>query len=234
MLKEAIVLAGGLGTRLRSEVQDLPKAMAPINGQPFLEYQLAFLARQGIQKVYLAVGYKSEAIVDHFGAKYRSISLEYVQEEEPLGTGGAVVQALVPTTTEAVLICNGDTMFSADLQAMYAFHMEKGADFTMALKYLEKFSRYGTVRQNTQHQIEGFEEKKYKENGWINGGIYILNKSTISTMDFPVKFSLESEFLEKKYKELSFYGFESNAYFLDIGVPSDYKKAQDDFKQFVT
>lgn len=232
MLKEAIVLAGGLGTRLRSEVQDLPKAMAPINGQPFLKYQLAFLAAQGVQKIYLAVGYKSEAIVDYFGAEYKTMSLEYVQEKEPLGTGGAVMQALRFTTTEDVLICNGDTMFSVDLQAMYAFHRERKADFTMALKYLEKFSRYGTVHQNAQHKIEGFEEKKYKENGWINGGIYILNKPTVSTINFPVKFSLESEFLEKKYTTLNFYGFESNAYFLDIGVPSDYKKAQDDFKQF--
>ena len=232
MLTEAIILAGGLGTRLRSEVQDLPKAMAPINDQPFLAYQLAYLAAQGIQKVYLAVGYKSEAIVDYFGHQYQSMALEYVVEETPLGTGGAVVQALAATQTNHVLIGNGDTMFEVDLKAMAAFHETNQANLTMALKYLEQFSRYGTVHKNEKNRIEGFEEKTYKEQGLINGGLYLLDKQCLEAYNFPEKFSLEKLFLEQEYPNLAFYGFESTGYFLDIGIPEDYKRAQEDFKQF--
>ncbi|MGB0883946.1 MAG: HAD-IIIA family hydrolase [Flavobacteriales bacterium] len=232
MLTEAIILAGGLGTRLRSKVKALPKSMAPINNIPFLAYQLGYLSRFGIKKVYLAVGYLSETIVDYFGNQFKDISLIYVHEDQPLGTGGAIVQSLKQTVTNQVLICNGDTMFDVDLNQYYNAFEQAGADFYMALKPMENFDRYGIVNINSEGKIIGFEEKKQTKKGLINGGLYLIDKSKLLTLDWPKAFSFESGFLETKYNSMSFGSFVSEGYFLDIGVPSDYEKAQQEFKTY--
>ncbi len=232
MMTEAIILAGGLGTRLRSKVVALPKSMAPINNIPFLAYQMSYLSQYGIQKVYLAVGYLSETIVEYFGNQYKDIQITYVYEDTPLGTGGAIIQALEQTTTNDVLICNGDTMFDVDLTTYYTSFKQSNSDFHMALKPMENFDRYGIVNINDDERVVGFEEKKQVEQGLINGGLYLVNKSKVLPLEFPVKFSFESEFLETKYKEMNFGGFVSEGYFLDIGIPTDYDKAQIEFKAF--
>ena len=232
MTTEAIILAGGLGTRLRSKVSAMPKSMAPINGLPFLEYQLDYLSDFGVGKIYLAVGYLSEVIVDYFGNTYKNIALEYVYEKEPLGTGGAIKQALDQTKTEEILILNGDTMFQVELDVFYNSHKSQKADFSMALKPMKNFERYGVVKLNETNYVIGFEEKQHQESGDINGGVYILNKSVFNTYSFNPKFSFEREFLEKEYNNLKFNGFISKNYFLDIGIPEDYEQAQVDFKQF--
>ena len=232
MITEAIILAGGLGTRLRSKVEALPKSMAPINNIPFLAYQMSYLSRFDIKKVYLAVGYLSETIVKYFGSRYKNIELVYVHEDTPLGTGGAIVQALKETTTNEILVCNGDTMFDVDLKAFYSSFYSSNSDFQMALKPMEKFDRYGIVNINSDNKVVGFEEKHYVEEGLINGGLYLINKSKVLSIEFPTKFSFETEFLETKYKDMCFGGFVSQGYFLDIGIPTDYDKAQVDFKAF--
>lgn len=232
MVKEAIILAGGLGTRLRSKVEALPKSMAPINNIPFLAYQMSYLSQYGVEKVYLAVGYLSETIVDYFGHQYKTMAIEYVYEDSPLGTGGAIIQALKATSQNEVLICNGDTMFNVDLSAYYTNFKESQVDFAMALKPMEKFDRYGIVNLNSNNQVIGFEEKQYVEKGLINGGLYLIDKSKLNGLEFPEKFSFESEFLEVRYKDMNFGGFISEGYFLDIGIPSDYEKAQTEFKSF--
>ncbi len=232
MIQEAIILAGGLGTRLRSKVAELPKSMAPINGIPFLQYQLNYLSQYEIKTVYLAVGYLSNVITDFFGDSYNGIAIKYVFEKEPLGTGGAISQALAETNTEEVLILNGDTMFQVELTEFYKSHKENKADFSMALKPLENFERYGVVQLNSNNQVIGFEEKQFQESGIINGGVYILNKSKLTSYSFPKKYSFEREFLESKFSDLHFNGFVSEGYFLDIGIPDDYDQAQEDFKRY--
>ncbi len=232
MIEEAIILAGGLGTRLRSKVAELPKSMAPINGVPFLQYQLNYLSQFQIKTVYLAVGYLSDVIINYFGDSYKGIQINYTHEKEPLGTGGAILQALNQTKTEEILILNGDTMFQVDLNEFYQSHISSKADFSMALKPLTNFERYGVVQLNDSNRVTGFEEKRYQKEGIINGGVYLLNKSVLNSYNFPSKFSFEKEFLESKFEELRFNGFSSKGYFLDIGIPSDYEKAQQDFKQY--
>ncbi len=232
MIEEAIILAGGLGTRLRSKVAELPKSMAPINGIPFLQYQLNYLAQFDIKTVYLAVGYLSEVITEFFGNNYKGMDIVYSFEKEPLGTGGAISQALAETKTDEILILNGDTMFQVELNEFYKSHIENKADFSMALKPLENFERYGVVQLNNDNQVIGFEEKQFQEAGIINGGVYILNKKALTSYSFPKKYSFEKEFLESKFNKLKFNGFISNGYFLDIGIPDDYDQAQEDFKRY--
>ncbi len=231
-MNEAVILAGGLGTRLRSEVNQVPKSMAPIFGKPFLRWQLDYLKSFGIQKVVLAVGYLSDVIVQYFGTEYDGISIQYAYEKEPLGTGGAIKQALELTTSETVLILNGDTMFRLDLNKMFAFHTENKADFSLALKPMNNFERYGVVDFDSNHNVTGFQEKQKQTKGNINGGVYLLNKSIFTQQQFPEKFSFEKEFLEKKYTEYKFKAYLDNGYFLDIGIPKDYHQAQYDFKTF--
>lgn len=230
-MKEAIILAGGMGTRLREEVSELPKSMALINGIPFLQYQLDYLKSFGIKKVVLATGYLANIITDYFGNKYRDIEINYSHENEPLGTGGAIKQALEKTTSQNVLILNGDTMFKVNLNEFFQSHINTKADFSLALKPLQNFERYGVVKLNNKNKVIGFEEKQYQSKGNINGGVYLLNKSKFNELRFNEKFSFEKEFLEKQFAQLNFNGFISNGYFLDIGIPQDYKQAQADFKK---
>ncbi len=231
-MNEAIILAGGLGTRLRSEVNQVPKSMAPIFGKPFLRWQLDYLSSFGIKKVILAVGYLSDAIVQYFGDEYNGISIQYTYEKTPLGTGGAIKQALELTTSETVLILNGDTMFRLDLGKMFQFHTENNADFSLALKPMQDFERYGVVDFDSQYNVTGFQEKQKQAKGNINGGVYLLNKRIFTQQQFPEKFSFEKEFLEKKFTEYKFKAYLDNGYFLDIGIPKDYHQAQNDFKEF--
>ena len=232
MIKEAIILAGGLGTRLKSKVSELPKSMAPINGVPFLQYQLDFLNKYQIKTVYLAVGYLSEIIINYFGDEYKGIRIYYSHEDEPLGTGGAISKALLKTETEKILILNGDTMFQLELDKFYESHSKSKAKFSMALKPLKNFERYGVVKLNKDSRVIGFEEKEFQKKGLINGGAYIIEKSILTSYSFPKKHSFEKEFLELKFRELNFNGFKSDGYFLDIGIPDDYDQAQKDFKQY--
>ncbi len=234
MIKEAIILAGGLGTRLKSKVSELPKSMALINGLPFLEYQLDFLSQYNIQRVCLAVGYLSNNITDYFGDHYKGIDLVYSIEKKPLGTGGAISKALSLTNTEEVLILNGDTMFQVDLLEFYSNHQESKADLSIALKPMSNFERYGVVKLNPLKRVVGFEEKQFQAEGNINGGVYILNKKSLSPYSTAETYSFEKKFLEIKFNELYFNGFISNNYFIDIGVPVDYDKAQEDFKQYAS
>ncbi|OAG27021.1 nucleotidyltransferase family protein [Thermodesulfatator autotrophicus] len=232
MVKEAIVLAGGLGTRLRKVVKDVPKPMADINGKPFLEYLLTFLAKQGIEKVILSVGYKYEVIKGYFGKSFLGIELVYSVECKPLGTGGGIRKSLSYIDSENVFIMNGDTLFEVALNKLFLFHKEKKSLLSVALKPMKQFDRYGVVKLDENKRIIGFEEKRYYESGLINGGIYLLNKNFFMSFDLKEKFSFEKDFLEKYYTIYDFYGLEFNKYFIDIGIPEDYERAKEDFKKF--
>ncbi|MCY9664837.1 nucleotidyltransferase family protein [Paenibacillus alginolyticus] len=228
---EAIVLAGGFGTRLRSVVSNVPKPMAPVGGIPFLCYILDYLKKFGISRVVLSTGYKHEIIEDYFGKAYRGIELVYSVENEPLGTGGAIRVALEKVKSNEVFVLNGDTFFQVDLHKMREFQTSKNADLSISLKLMNHFDRYGTVEVSLD-RIIAFHEKKITAAGMINGGIYLLKSNLFNNIVLPDKFSFESQFLQLYLNKLQFYGYLSEGYFIDIGVPEDYMRAQKEIGEF--
>ncbi len=227
---EAIILAGGLGTRLQGVIGDSPKCMAPVNGKPFLAYVLDYLDRQKCTRVILSLGYKYNVVIQWLEEQDLFFELDYVIEDEPLGTGGGIQAAMEEAAADDVAVVNGDTMFMVDLQAQLKFHTEQNAATTLALKKMHKFDRYGIVNTDKSGVITSFEEKQYREEGLINGGIYIINKEAFLAKNLSEKFSFEKDYLEQFTKEKTFYGFESDSYFIDIGIPEDYARSQEELK----
>lgn len=226
---EAIVLAGGLGTRLRSVVSDLPKPMAPIGDKPFLEYILKYLQKNGITRVILSVGYKWETIKEYFGYKWENIELVYSVEDEPLGTGGAIKKAMKQLKTGHVYIINGDTFFDVDLKSLV---LEDNGKLILSLKHMINFDRYGCVESDDNNLVKAFTEKGYRESGNINGGIYLASKNIFDNFDLDEKFSFE-EFMQVNFEELKISVKVFEKYFIDIGIPEDYQKAQSEIKNHI-
>ncbi|EMG6304005.1 nucleotidyltransferase family protein [Campylobacter coli] len=215
---QAIVLAGGLGTRLRSVVEDLPKPMAPINGKPFLAFVLDYLKKQGIAEIILSVSYKYEPIQEYFKDEFHGMKIHYNIEKELLGTGGAIKDVLKFVKNKAYVL-NGDTFFDIDLKKLIL----NGSKICIALKQMQNFDRYGTVNIDEQGFVASFEEKVFKKQGLINGGVYLLKKDIFDEFSLEKKFSFE-EFLQKNYKSLKIQTQIFDDYFIDIGIPEDYYK----------
>ncbi|MBK8611126.1 MAG: nucleotidyltransferase family protein [Chitinophagaceae bacterium] len=226
MISTAIILAGGLGTRLRTVVSELPKCMAPVADKPFLFFVIEYLLSQGIDKFIFSLGYKSELITKYLDDQYPSLNKQYAIEEEPLGTGGAIKLACGLTADEQVLILNGDTIFKANLDTLSSFHINTGADCTLTLKPMQDFNRYGVVELKNNSSISSFKEKKYYASGLINGGIYALRVAAFLNEDWPQKFSFEKDYLEAFVDKRKIYGIVQREYFIDIGIPEDYERAQ--------
>lgn len=217
---EAIILAGGKGTRLQSVISEIPKPMAPVNGKPFLEYVMNYLADSGINRVILSVGYKYQCIMEYFKHEYRDIEIEYTVEEKPLGTGGAIKLALERCNEDRVFILNGDTFFEVDYKAMRVFSESVKSPLTMAVREMENCDRYGTL-DIVNGRVTAFKEKKFCSKGFINGGIYDVARHILDDVDANV-FSFEKDFLEHNYMMLNIPIFISKGYFVDIGIPKDY------------
>jgi len=222
---EAVILAGGAGTRLRSVVSDLPKPMAGVAGRPFLAYQLDYLVAPGASRLILSVGYRREKIMEHFGDRYAGVPVSYVVEEEPLGTGGAIRESLRAVCGESALILNGDTFFPVDLNGMLRALHAGDCGLVMAVKELFRFDRYGTVVM-AEGRITGFRERGLCERGYINGGIYAVTKAITTLFPDRQTFSFEADFLEQQVGRIGVVPFCSDAYFIDIGIPEDYQRAQ--------
>ncbi len=229
-LKEAIILAGGFGTRLQSVVSDKPKAMADINGRPFLEYLLDHLINNGIEKFIFSVGYKSKYIINYFGTNYRNCEILYVFEENPLGTGGAIRLSMNEIEGYNTLVVNGDSLFLVNIQKQFKEYIEQKASVSLALKPMVDFDRYGTVQLGKDNKILKFEEKRKIDIGLINGGVYIFDTNFFKQLSFPERFSIENDFFQNYVNQVHFVGFKSEAYFLDIGIPKDFATAQEEFK----
>jgi D-glycero-alpha-D-manno-heptose 1-phosphate guanylyltransferase len=230
---EAIILAGGLGTRLRASVPDLPKCMAPVNGKPFIIYVIEHLEQQGIEKFIFSLGYQSEKLIDcldkYFATRKSQIpnlKFLYSLEEEPLGTGGAIQWACKKARSENVIVTNGDTLFKVKLDKLFDLHQQKNAETTLALKPMHHFERYGVVELNEHAAISSFKEKQFYEQGLINGGLYALNVSALLQKNLPEKSSFEKDYLEKYFAEGKIFGSKQDEYFIDIGIPEDYNRAQ--------
>ena len=228
---EAIILAGGLGTRLQSVVKNVPKPMAEIQGRPFLSYMLDYLESQGISRIILSVGYMNDVIRSYFGSSYRSMTIDYAIESKPLGTGGAIREALSMLEGDRAVVLNGDSLFMLDLRAFINFHCGLDSLLTLSGKPMHDYERYGSVLLEDSRVI-GFEAKAFRSFGYINGGIYVMEKRMRHL--FQIKedaFSLEVDFLQKNTHTIILHAFKSNAYFIDIGIPEDYRKAHTELER---
>jgi D-glycero-alpha-D-manno-heptose 1-phosphate guanylyltransferase len=226
MVSDAIILSGGFGIRLRDKISAVPKPMASVKGRPFLEYLFDYLESFGVCNVILSTGHLSKVIEDHFGENYRSIKIRYSIEKEPMGTGGAIMMALPKINSDKFMVFNGDTLFKADIKAMTEFHLQKSADITLALRNIKDISRYGKIRFDKDLRIVSFIEKESESGpGWINGGIYIINKAFLESIKLPEIFSFEKDFFSLYSGKIGLYGFKATGYFIDIGTPGDYDKA---------
>jgi D-glycero-alpha-D-manno-heptose 1-phosphate guanylyltransferase len=231
MEREAVILAGGLGTRLRGVIDDLPKSMAPVNDKPFLVYILDQLCRHRITRAVLAAGYRNEDIIAFFGNRYREIDLVYSIESEPLGTGGAIMKAAELVKNDSFLVLNGDTLFNIDLEDFRKTFKYSNASLSVALKPMTDFERYGSVVIEDK-RIISFDEKKFCAEGLINGGIYILRKEWIAKNAPSSKFSFEKDIMEKRVASDIITGYVSDTYFIDIGIPEDYERAMRELPGF--
>lgn len=231
MIKEAIVLAGGFGTRLKHLLDDRPKPMAPINGRPFLEILFDYLCLNSIERIILSTGYMSEYIEKYFGNSYKSATLIYSVEDEPLGTGGAIIKALRLSHEENILVTNGDTLFRVDLKDFELYHISKSSDITIALRDIADCRRYGTIIMDDNGRVSSFSEKREESvPGTINGGVYLIRKTVFDGRKLPYAFSLEKDLFSSHTGDLRIYGRVSDGYFIDIGTPDDYKKAEDELQ----
>ncbi|MPQ75461.1 nucleotidyltransferase family protein [Hydrogenovibrio sp. JE_KL2] len=228
MVKIAIILAGGQGTRLRSVVSDVPKPMAPINNRPFLEYQMDYWINQGVEQFVISVGYKKEVIIDYFGENYKTAKIHYVVEDTPLGTGGGFLLA-IKDINESCLLLNGDTFFEVDLPHLEKFHNEHASDWTMSLFRTNESGRYmGLDVDDDDGKIVSLESGTDKVGRLANGGVYLCNPSFIKAIGqkFVGKVSLEDDLMPKFIEEKGrLFGEEFSGCFIDIGVPDDYYRA---------
>lgn len=224
---EAIVLAGGLGLRLREKVYEAPKVLAETAGKPFIFHVLEYLYRNGVTHVVLAVSYMHEKIIASVGNSFHGMIIDYSVEKEPLGTGGAIKEAIKKCKEDFVFVLNGDTVFDVDLREMSK--TAKKGFLTIALKHMDNADRRGIV-ETKNGVVTYFKEKEPGKSGTINGGIYLIDRKI--PLSKKKKFSFEYDFLEMNCSKLI--PFISDGYFIDIGIPDDYEKAQKEIPVMLT
>jgi len=233
MLKEAIVLAGGFGTRLGELTKHTPKPLLSVNGKPFLDILLNYLCKNKFTHVILSVGHLSDQIQNRYHSQFKSIQISYAVESSPLGTGGAIKHALSLAQEENVFVMNGDSFLETNFDDLHKVHLQNHADISMVLREIEDTARYGVIRCDSHGRVNAFEEKKpVHERGLINGGVYLINKSKYLQCTPDGAFSIEKEVFQEQCHFLNIYAITTTGFFIDIGIPDDYKLAQDAFKEF--
>ena len=205
--------------------------MAPVAGKPFLHWVIAHLQKQQITSFVLSLGYMHGVIEQYINESYPSLTVQFSVEKELLGTGGAIKLAMQLCNEENVLVVNGDTLFETNNDALWAAHEGNESACTLALKPMQNFDRYGAVTINENNIITAFTEKKYMQQGLINGGVYLINQKSFNQINLPEKFSFEKDFLEKYINTLTMIGVMDDGYFIDIGIPEDFKKANSEIKE---
>ncbi len=223
-MNEAIILAGGLGTRLSAVLPGVPKPMAPVNGTPFLQILLNRLVDAGIEKVVLSVGYKADVIKKSFGQAFGALTIEYVQEDAPLGTGGAVRRALQSCSSDSVVVLNGDSIVDVDITRLRSNWSNHGAPIVV-VRRVPDTSRYGRI-DTVDGVITRFAEKSVAGEGLINAGVYLFPRQIFHGVEIDDPFSLENDFLAHEVLRRPFRVVEADGYFIDIGIPEDYARAQ--------
>jgi len=224
--REAIVLAGGFGTRLRSVVRDVPKPMAQVAGRPFLTLLLAQLRAGGFGRVVLSVGYMAEVIRGHFGDGWQGMALDYAVEDSPLGTGGAIRAAMRLCTADHVHVFNGDTYLAIDLAATEA-HWARADMPLIVARQVADTARYGRLDIDADGRIRRFLEKEASGGpGAINAGCYVLPRAIVEDFPGEARFSFEHDYLREAVARRVFLAHPTDAEFIDIGTPEDYARAQ--------
>jgi D-glycero-alpha-D-manno-heptose 1-phosphate guanylyltransferase len=229
MNQEVIILAGGFGTRLQGVVKDCPKCLALIDGKPFLHYLLEQLDAVQVNKIIFSVGYLADQVEAYIESIKHNYNIEFMfaHESEPLGTGGAIKNAMQYCETQNVTVMNGDTIYDINFFELWNHHFANKFATTIALKYMTNFDRYGCVEINDKNLVVAFNEKQFVLQGHINAGIYIINKPIFFAKSFPEKFSFEKEYLEQKNANFQKIGAcKLSGYFIDIGIPEDFEIAQ--------
>lgn len=228
---QAVILAGGKGTRLRAEVPDLPKPLAPINGRPFLEYQMSYWVGQGVDRFVLSVGYKAEKVIETVGSRFGGVPVIYAVEDRPLGTGGALLLAMQQLRTdEAFLVLNGDTYFDLPLSDLRRAHDTRKSDWTLGLFRTTDARRYLGVGLGEGDRLISLVAPTIEKEVWANGGVYMISPGTLEPIvdRFKGEVSLEGEIIPALLEQKSaMYGCRHEGRFIDIGVPADYRRAAD-------
>lgn len=225
----AVILAGGLGTRLRSVVPNLPKPMAVVRDKPFLEFLLEYWAGQGISKFILSIGYKRELIINYFGREFSGIPISYIEEEKPLGTGGGLLLA-AQNLTEPFLLLNGDTFFDVELDCLISFHKSKGSNLSFTLFRANESDRYGGVVLDACDRVMSLDSSKCKIGALANAGAYFVDPHALKSDSLTVGkwYSLEGDLIPNLLANgVNMFGFEGGRQFIDIGVPQDYLRAEE-------
>ena len=223
-----VILAGGMGTRLSSIIDDRPKVMAEIRGKPFLNYILDWLKGKGLRDIYISVGFMKNKIISYYqNGETFGLNIKYIKENIPLGTGGAVIKAIKYIESEFILILNGDSFLDLNLNDFVSDHLKKNACMTIACIKKEKTDRYGCVTFNTENKIIGFTEKGDSDQFWINGGIYLLTKSKFNFISEKFPISLEKDIMPNIIHKNIVNAFtQEGINFIDIGTPNSLEYAQ--------
>ena len=225
----AVILAGGLGTRLRPVMPDHPKVLAPVNGRPFITFLLDQLMAAGLDKIILCTGYKAGDVRDQIGAKYSNADIIYSEESQPLGTGGAIKLAQRKIISETFVVMNGDSYVNAKLSRFFNWFETAGYAAAIYLTKVANIKRYGHVLTSKNGEIQKFTEKGSRcGSGWINAGIYVLNKALFKSMPAAKPFSLENDFFPGLIGK-GLYGYQHKTEFIDIGTPESFFKAEQFF-----
>jgi D-glycero-alpha-D-manno-heptose 1-phosphate guanylyltransferase len=227
-MSHAVLLAGGRGARLESVSGGLPKPLMEVGGRPFIEHVLENLVDSGCDHVVVAASYKWELLHDHLGTSYKGCALDWSIESNALGTGGAIHRAFTAFDLAAAFVLNADTLFRVDLDDLEARHLERGAEVTVALREVPDVARFGEVVIDDVGRIVLFSEKGRHGPGLINGGVYFVDGRVWSGGNFSEIFSFERDYLQQHSKTAALYGYRSDGYFIDIGVPEDLDRARHD------
>ena len=224
-----VILAGGLGTRLRSVIGDSPKVLAPVHNRPFLAYLLEQIAQANIKQAVLCLGYRGNQVRSVFGDAYTGMRLVYSQESSPLGTAGALRLAMPLFQSDPVLVMNGDSFCEVDFEAFWTWHLTRRADATLLLTQVPNMHRYGRVQVDEEGRVLAFEEKDGRSTlGWVNAGVYLINHRLVQAIPMSDAVSLEREVFPA-WVGRGLYGYPSQGRFLDIGTPEAYAMAEQFF-----
>lgn len=229
-MTDAILLAGGLGTRLAAVSGGRPKPFVDVAGRPFIEHVLDMVVDAGSTRIVMAVAYRWEMLRDYFGTAYRGLDIDWSVENNPLGTGGAIRLAFETFGLERAFVLNADTLFRVDLGELERLHIVSGAMVTMALRVVEDVSRFGAVELDAEQRVVAFHEKGSHGSGLVNGGIYVIERSTLDLQRLPLEFSFERDVLQAELARLRPLGVPSQGYFVDIGIPEDLDRARRDLE----
>jgi D-glycero-alpha-D-manno-heptose 1-phosphate guanylyltransferase len=232
---QAIILAGGFGTRLQTVVKEVPKPLAPISGKPFLFWLIVYLQQQGVTHFIFSLGYLHHQVETFLKEEFPNLKYDCVVEKEALGTGGAIKICMLKSIEQDIIIVNGDTFFELNIKDFITFYRDTNSDCSIALTPMQNFDRYGSVTIDEQNIIHQFNEKKYCASGLINTGILIFNKEIFikKTEHLTQNFSYENDFLSPNISQIKVTGYIAPGYFIDIGIPEDYYKADKEIEQVV-